>query len=96
MPWSRRSGPLVAAIREGNVLASISSTLWANPVAAFVSVDLSVAAIAGLIFIASEGRRLRIRWWPFYFALTFLVAISVSLPLFLAVRRAALAPSDHR
>lgn len=78
---------VVETLRAGDIWSTLGATLWANPIAAFITIDLTVVAVAGLMVIAIEGRRAGVRWWPLYFALTFLVAISVSLPLFLAARR---------
>ena len=54
-------------------------------------IDLLVVAFVALVFMVAEGRRIGMRFLWVYVLLTFLVAISVSLPLFLIVRQVHLA-----
>ena len=65
--------------------------LTANGVATFMLIDLGIVAVIGLIFMVVEGRRLGMRFLWVYVLLTFAVAISVSLPLFLIARQVHLA-----
>jgi hypothetical protein len=65
--------------------------LTANGVATFMLIDLLVVAIIGLVFMVVEGRRLGMRFLWVYVLLTFAVAISVALPLFLILRQVHLA-----
>jgi len=57
--------------------------LFANRVSAFFALDVIVSAIVLLVFIQSEGRRLRMRllWLPMLG--TMFVGVSLGLPLFL-------------
>lgn len=65
--------------------------LTANGVATFMLIDLGIVAVIGLVFMVVEGRRLGMRFLWVYVLLTFAVAISVSLPLFLIARQLRLA-----
>lgn len=65
--------------------------MTANGVATFMLIDLAVVAAIGLVFMVVEGRRLGMRFLWVYVLLTFAVAISVSLPLFLIARQLRLA-----
>jgi hypothetical protein len=66
---------------------------YVNPAAASLTNDLALVAMAAVVFIIAEGRRLGIRYLPLYVALSFLVAISVTFPLFLAARHLRLVRS---
>jgi hypothetical protein len=59
---------------------------FANPAAASLTVDLLIALAAFLIWSYAESRRLGMRLWWVYLALTFLVAFAVAFPLFLLAR----------
>ncbi len=61
--------------------------LFANRIAAFFALDVIVSAIVLLLFIQSEGRRLRMRflWLPMLG--TVFVGVSFGLPLFLYLRQ---------
>lgn len=59
---------------------------FANPAAASLTVDLLVALAAFLVWSWAEARRLGMRRWWLYLALTFLVAFAVAFPLFLLAR----------
>jgi hypothetical protein len=66
------------------------SDLFANGVSSFFGLDVVVAALALIIFVELEGRRLGIRrrWLPI--AATCLVGVSFGLPVFLYQRQAHL------
>ncbi|MBU6161372.1 MAG: DUF2834 domain-containing protein [Myxococcales bacterium] len=59
---------------------------YANPAAASLTNDLGLIAMAAVAFMIVEGRRVGVRFVPAYVILSFLVAVSVTFPLFLAVR----------
>jgi len=61
--------------------------LFANGVSGFFGLDVIFAALALIIFVELEGRRLglRRRWLPI--AATCLVGVSLGLPLFLYQRQ---------
>jgi hypothetical protein len=64
--------------------------LFANRISAFFALDVIVSAIVLLVFIQSEGRRLRVRllWLPMLG--TVFVGVSLGLPLFLYLRQSKL------
>ena len=72
---------------DGNILDDVT----ANGAATFTVIDLLAVAFVALVFMVAEGRRLGMRFLWVYVLITFLVAISVSLPLFLIVRQVHLA-----
>jgi Terpene cyclase DEP1 len=76
---------------DDSSMGAMTDALTANPVVGFVGIDLGVVALAAVVFMAVEGRRLRVPWWGVYVALVFLVAASVAFPLFLIARTRQLA-----
>ncbi|MCM1982419.1 DUF2834 domain-containing protein [Lyngbya confervoides] len=64
---------------------------YVNAAAASLTNDLFLVAFAACIFMAVEGRRLAIRFVWLYIALSALIAISVTFPLFLLARHIRLA-----
>jgi Terpene cyclase DEP1 len=60
---------------------------YANAAAASLSNDLFLLAFAASIFMVIEGRRVGIRYVGFYIALSAILAISVTFPLFLLARQ---------
>lgn len=60
--------------------------LFATRISAFFGLDVLVSAIVLIVFVAAEGRRLRMRsrWLPILALL--LVGVSLALPLFLYLR----------
>lgn len=67
---------------------------WMNsgPAVSSLSLDILVAAIAGVIFIVAEARRIKMkRSWTILCLVTFfLVAFAFALPLFLGLREITL------
>ena len=59
---------------------------FANPAAGSLTVDLLVALAAFLVWSFVEARRLGMRHWWAYLAVTFLVAFAVAFPLYLLAR----------
>ena len=61
--------------------------LFANRISAFFAMDVVVSAIALIVFIRTEGKRLGVRllWLPI--VSVFLVGVSLGLPLFLCLRQ---------
>lgn len=80
-PWFATHGP-----DPGQFFAD----LFANGVSAFFGLDVILAALALILFIEVEGRRLRLprRWAPI--AATCLVGVALGLPLFLYQRQVQL------
>jgi len=67
-----------------------SATL-ATPASISIAVDLALFFVAAAVLMVIEARRLAIRWVWVYILLGFLVAISVTFPLFLIARERRLA-----
>jgi hypothetical protein len=72
-------------------LAGFLRDAWANPAAASLANDLAFLGLAALVFMVVEARRHAIRFVWLYVALSFVVAISVTFPLFLIARERRLA-----
>jgi len=62
----------------------------ANPAAQSLSWDLTIACIAGLLWIYFESKRLGLRFFWVYIVLAFTVAFAFTFPLFLFVRQGVL------
>jgi hypothetical protein len=62
-----------------------SATL-ATPASISIAVDLVLFFVAAAVLMVIEARRLAIRWVWVYILLGFLIAISVTFPLFLIAR----------
>ncbi|KDF00288.1 hypothetical protein Y900_015400 [Mycolicibacterium aromaticivorans JS19b1 = JCM 16368] len=56
--------------------------------------DLLIVALAATVLMIAEGRRLGVRYLWAYVAAGFVIAISVSLPLFLIARQLKLAERE--
>jgi hypothetical protein len=65
----------------------LSTQLWASPVSSYFGINMIVSALVTLLFVFTEGRRLKLKglWLPFI--ATLLVGVSCGLPLFLYLRR---------
>jgi cell division protein FtsW (lipid II flippase) len=66
-----------------------------GPAVSSLSWDLLVAAVASVVFIIVEGRRLRMRHVWAYLVLVPLVAFAVALPVFLAAREMRITAPDR-
>jgi hypothetical protein len=81
--------------RHGTVATFLTDPV-VNPAASFLTIDVVAVAVVALIFMVAESRRLGLpRLW-LYVALTFVVAISVALPLFMIERERHLATHPER
>jgi hypothetical protein len=67
-------------------LATFIRQGFANPAAASLASDVSVAAVAFLVWLPFEARRLVMRRWWVYAILTVTVAFAFAFPLFLLMR----------
>jgi hypothetical protein len=82
---------LVVHLVDGGTLASFVTDAVVNPAATFLTLDAALAALSALVLMVVESRRIAIpRVW-LYIALSFVVAISVALPLFLIERQRRIA-----
>jgi uncharacterized protein DUF2834 len=81
VPWLLEHGP---------DLRLFFHELIANRISGFFAMDVIVSAIVLLLFIQSEGKRLRmcLLWLPSI--ATLIVGVSLGLPLFLYLRQVAL------
>jgi hypothetical protein len=66
---------------------------FANPASSSAAIDLLVVAVAAVVFMILEGRRLRLRITWVCVLLTVPVALAFTFPLFLAFRHRRLAGS---
>jgi hypothetical protein len=64
---------------------------YANPAAASLSADLTVAFAAFLFWLPAEAHRVGVRHWWIYVLLSCTVAFAFAYPLFLFVRERKLA-----
>jgi cell division protein FtsW (lipid II flippase) len=89
MTWSAN----IRVMTEGrDFLADLSA---GGPAVSSLSWDLLIAAVASVVFIIVEGRRLRMRHVWAYLVLVPLVAFAVALPLFLAAREMRVTARDR-
>ncbi|HKA29252.1 MAG TPA: DUF2834 domain-containing protein [Candidatus Binatia bacterium] len=86
--FSPGEGPI-----RGFVLATgrFWSATLATPASISIAVDLALFFVAAAVLMVIEARRLAIRWVWVYILIGFLVAISVTFPLFLIARERRLA-----
>lgn len=67
-------------------LAAFIKDGFANPAAASLASDVSIGAVAFLLWLPFEARRLGMRRWWVYGVLTLGVAFAFAFPLFLLMR----------
>ena len=70
----------------GNDFGLMFAQLGANPMAAFIALDLTISAIACWVYILGEGKRLQMKNVWLYLVATLAVGLSFALPLFLYIR----------
>jgi hypothetical protein len=82
--WSQN----LAFFRESGSFSALSfiEACFANHAAASISIDILFFGLAAFIFMGIEAKRLGIRFFWVYVALSCLIAISVTFPIFMAVR----------
>jgi len=87
---------LVIHLVDGGTPSSFVTDSVVNPAATFLTLDAVLAALSALVLMVVESRRIGIpRVW-LYVALSFIIAISVALPLFLIERQRRLAQTRVR
>lgn len=79
------------AMPDNGGIAGFLSMAMVNPAAASLTIDLGFFCLAAVIWMVVEARRTGVRFVWVYVALSFLVAISVTFPLFLIARELRLA-----
>ena len=65
--------------------------MFGNPAASSISIDLLLFLSSASIWMVLEARKLRVRHVWAYIVFGFVIAISVTFPLFLVARERALA-----
>lgn len=73
------------------VLATFWKETFANPAAASITLDLFLFALAVMVWMVHESRRLGIAFVWLYIVLGLLIAISFTFPLFMIARERRLA-----
>ncbi|MDR1487331.1 MAG: DUF2834 domain-containing protein [Deltaproteobacteria bacterium] len=70
-------------------LTEMKIQTWASPVSSYFGINMLLSALVTILFILSEGRRLKMKglWLPLL--ATAAVGVSCGLPLFLYLRRLA-------
>lgn len=79
---------VLVGVQMRDVLADIAA---GGPFVTSISVDLGVAAIAGVVLVVREGRRLGMRHLWLYVVLAAVTAFAFAFPLFLCNRERLLA-----
>ncbi|MDR1395555.1 MAG: DUF2834 domain-containing protein [Deltaproteobacteria bacterium] len=79
-------------VSSGLDFSAIGLQLWAGPISSYFGLNTLIAALVTILFIVSEGRRLKMKglWLPLL--ATVVVGVACGLPLFLYLRRIAM---DH-
>ena len=72
-------------------LAEYVKAGYANSASTSFTIDILIAAVAGLIFMAAEGRRLRMRSTIPLIISIFVLAFAFAFPAFLALRELKIA-----
>jgi hypothetical protein len=80
-----------ASAQGGFDLGEYVKAGYANSASTSFTIDITIAAIAGVIFMIVEGRRLRMRSTIPLIISTFVLAFAFSFPMFLALRELKLA-----
>jgi len=80
---------------ENGGLGGFIEDSYANAASSSITNDLVFVVIAAFVLMAVEARRLGIRHLWVYFLMSFTVAISVALPLFLLARELKLSENSR-
>ena len=92
--WSQNLAYFQGAAGPGGFLGAFMAFIddtRVNPASRSITVDIALFTLAGSTFMILEARRLGIRFVWAYILLGFLVAISVTFPLFMIARERHLA-----
>ena len=87
--WSQNLAYFQGAAGPGGFLGAFMAFIddtRVNPASRSITVDIALFTLAGSAFMILEARRLGIRFVWAYILLGFLVAISVTFPLFMIAR----------
>ncbi|MEM9766594.1 MAG: DUF2834 domain-containing protein [Cyanobacteria bacterium P01_D01_bin.71] len=74
-------------------LPTFIEQVWANAASSFVAADLTIVLLLAIIFMVTESRRLKLRFWGIYVVLIFLISFAFGFSLFMFVRERKLAAS---
>lgn len=90
--WSQN----LAYLGEGpaGAFVTFANETKVNPASRSITVDIGFFLLAAAAFMVIEARRLGVRFVWLYIVLGFLVAISVTFPLFMIARELRLAPAN--
>jgi hypothetical protein len=91
--WSQNLA-YFASSDAGGLVRFIEDTR-VNPASRSITADIGLVFYAAAVFMVVEARRLGVRFVWLYVVLGLMVAISVTFPLFLAARQAALARPER-
>lgn len=71
---------------HGLNMAEFKAQMWATPIGSFMAAAFLIASLVTLIFVFTEGRRLKMKglWLPLLASIV--VGVSCALPLFLYLR----------
>ncbi|MFC7446334.1 DUF2834 domain-containing protein [Rhodococcus daqingensis] len=83
----------IAYIADGGDLGEFVADGYANYASSSLTNDLWFLALAAVVFMVVESRRLGIKYVWVYVVLSFAIAISVMFPLFLITRERRLSES---
>lgn len=86
LPWLFENGPNLKAFLEDAASTNIGAAAW-------LDVVVSAAVLTG--FIVVEGRRQHIKRWWLALLGTYLVGVSLGLPLFLLLRELQFENHNH-
>lgn len=84
----------VWATGEFSALNQFLPDLRANPASRSIGVDIGLFLLAAAAFMVVEARRLGVRFVWLYVLLGFMIAISVTFPLFMIARELRLDPAS--
>lgn len=84
----------VWATGEFSAMNQFLPDLRVNPASRSIAVDIGLFLLAAVAFMVIEARRLGVRLVWLYVLFSFLVAISVTFPLFMIARELRLAPAN--
>lgn len=65
------------------IVELFSQGVWANASAGFIAADLTLVLIASFVLYATEGMRLKMKFWYLYIVVTFAVSFAFSFGLFM-------------
>lgn len=86
--WSQNWSYVPAGPSAG--LSAFLSDLRLTAASRSIAIDISLFFLSAAVWMVSEARRLKMRWVGLYILFGFIIAISVTFPLFLIARERTL------